>query len=593
MFAQAAAGSPSPFRWAVVLAHAFFSISLQAQTSGAQDFLQTFNVSGFPQNVDLALHTSLRCGAEVSPSERADVLAALLPMWRSLPKNSRGRIQWRMVRYLAHRYFMGKSSLMIRGFEPARQLSSSSMGLPDILDNSVPAHLKALLSSRHAQTYGFELDDVADLVLVLEKLVFDSQSTLLTNIYRQQHVPQRSWVNRDALAALLEEYMVHWMMSGDARGIKVLTEQPKLRNATFPSWRQTVEFAKGQISAVSFARSRSRELLQPGRRAFRGQAFSFEDAHEVVGSITKSFASYWEPQCSSMKQVLFALDPHRTGRVPLASFYSAALESEWHFTESEAYLRELGALDETSEWYGSQVIVPNYIQAAPNCIITTGHYWICCQNECEGLFGEIEAAIGAPTASPEDVLQVVGNMTAQEALEDDATPALGGRLSEQLRSVAATHGGRVPLHGRLFAQWLHYVFPHQCPFPHRTGAATVVSPLEFGSRSAATREEMMRHTAAAASIEASLAAFSANTSQGFDDVFRAREELGWMSQWSSEEELLTDPSMELRAPWGEGAYVAMGGLALLVSGMLGAVSMLSKLPEGEEREAWLMKMHMV
>merc|ERR1719464_1583363 len=146
------------------------------------------------------------------------------------------------------------------------------------------------------------------------------------------------------------------------------------------------------------------------------------------------------------------MDPHHTGRVPLPNFYSAALESEWHFVESEAYLRELGALDETSKDRGNQVIIPNYVQAAPNCIVTTDQYFVCCRNECEDIFEEIEAAIGAPMATPSQIVDVVHNMSSQETLDDDFPPTLEGPLLRQLESIAKTHDGQIPLHGRLFAQ---------------------------------------------------------------------------------------------------------------------------------------------
>merc|ERR1719326_981798 len=38
-----------------------------------------------------------------------------------------------------------------------------------------------------------------------------------------------------------------------------------------------------------------------------------------------------------------------------------------------------------------------------------------------------------------------------------------------LDEIAALHDGQVPTHGRLLAQWLHYVFPHECPYPHMGG----------------------------------------------------------------------------------------------------------------------------
>merc|ERR1719375_126261 len=45
-------------------------------------------------------------------------------------------------------------------------------------------------------------------------------------------------------------------------------------------------------------------------------------------------------------------------------------------------------------------------------------------------------------------------------------PALRRRLQE----VADHHEGRVPIHGRLFAQWLHHVYPHECSYPHMSGS---------------------------------------------------------------------------------------------------------------------------
>lgn len=45
------------------------------------------------------------------------------------------------------------------------------------------------------------------------------------------------------------------------------------------------------------------------------------------------------------------------------------------------------------------------------------------------------------------------------------TVAAPRELSEGLRvrlqEVAALHGGKVPIHGRLFAQWMHHAFPRE------------------------------------------------------------------------------------------------------------------------------------
>merc|ERR1719436_1847061 len=145
-----------------------------------------------------------------------------------------------------------------------------------------------------------------------------------------------------------------------------------------------------------------------------------------------NFGSFWETLCQETKASLAALDKTRTGRVRLPDFYGANKEGEWRFGESEAYLRELGALDETSSWRGKQVIVSNYMQAASNCVVTRAHYLVCCMVECEGIMGQVEAAVGAPVATVDQVLQVVGSLTDG----DDESARLGDTMEAQLLRVA-------------------------------------------------------------------------------------------------------------------------------------------------------------
>jgi len=251
-----------------------------------------------------------------------------------------------------------------------------------------------------------------------------------------------------------------------------------------------------------------------------------------------------------MKESLVKMDKRGTGRVHISDFYGEALKTEWRFGESEAYLRQLGALDESSRWHGKQVIIPNYLQAASNCIVASPHYNVCCANECEALMGEIEAAIKEPVATPERLLAVVGNLTSPS--NEDEPLKLGGTLAGQLRQIAGNHGGQVPLHGRLFAQWLHYVFPRECPFPHMTGTTVALTPLQFDGEYIATKEQMKLHVDAA--------------SYGKDEAMERKtppEEAHWMSQWSHEEELLTDYMGKLRAPW-EARHGLLGALGLAV-----------------------------
>jgi len=256
-----------------------------------------------------------------------------------------------------------------------------------------------------------------------------------------------------------------------------------------------------------------------------------------------------------MKAQLLAMDPKKTGRVPLSKFYGNGLDADWRFGESEEYLRDLGALDESSRWLGKQVIIPNYLQAASNCIVSAEHYHICCAAECEDLLGEIEVKVGAPVATPAQLLGIVANMTSHSAsLDDDEPPQLKGSLTTQLEQIADSHDGTVPLHGRLFAQWLHYAFPRECPFPHKMGDTTSKSPFAYGNFQA-SKDEMQKHVNSAESE--------------VPHAEETEEELHWMSQWSVEEELVADYSSHVRSGSSR-IFRMLAGIALLVLVAVGA-----------------------
>merc|ERR1719310_1959695 len=87
-------------------------------------------------------------GDKASIEHLASVKQVLLPMWHVLPKNKHDNVEWSMVRYLAHRYFMQTSSLLVRGFEPIRQINSSYIGAPAILGDRVSSIQSGVQSSK-------------------------------------------------------------------------------------------------------------------------------------------------------------------------------------------------------------------------------------------------------------------------------------------------------------------------------------------------------------------------------------------------------------------------------------------------------------
>jgi len=60
----------------------------------------------------------------------------------------------------------------------------------------------------------------------------------------------------------------------------------------------------------------------------------------------------------------------------------------------------------------------------------------------------------------------------------DAPRNLSATLLSRLDAIAERHEGRVPLHGRLFAQWMHHAYPHECMYP-QTQAETGTEPASI------------------------------------------------------------------------------------------------------------------
>jgi len=517
------------------------------------------DATAFRAEVQNAMAEALSCGGEVDDAQLSEIERVLWPMWKASPKNAHGRIERRQLRYLAYRYFVQRFSVMVRGFEPSRPLNASEWGAADILSQQVPALVEATMESQRVAMHGFDLKDAVHLVATLEQLIWDSEATLLEQVYHRQARPVHDQITRAGLSKIFQEYMMKWILGEQITPAVTpgLLNNPKILEGAFPRWPAIVAFLEGQVRALDFTRQRTPTRGGAGGLA---QRYSFHDAHEIVGGITQNFASFWESECTEMKDQLIAMDVHGTGRVPLSRFYGTGLDADWRFAESESYLRDLGALDETSTWQGKQVIIPNYIQAASNCIVSTSHYLLCCASSCEPLLGELEAGVGRPVATPAEILRLVGNVTSPGALDGDADegpPPASASLGRQLDEIAAAHGGQVPIHGRLFAQWLHYAFPRECPFPHKTGAVSALTPAEFGHGYIATKGDMQEHASLADLPQAPV----------------DKEDLQWMSQWSSEEELLADYRVHLRAPWEPsslGAAVLLGAAALALAMFSGA-----------------------
>jgi hypothetical protein len=86
----------------------------------------------------------------------------------------------------------------------------------------------------------------------------------------------------------------------------------------------------------------------------------------------------------------------------------------------------------------------------------------------------IEKHVGGAMAEPETILRLVE----REDMFNAEHPNYG-LLRNRLDGMASKHNGKVHIHGRLFAQWLHHAFPRVCPYPHEAGTTNPMTPDDW------------------------------------------------------------------------------------------------------------------
>merc|ERR1719316_1197468 len=171
---------------------------------------------------------------------------------------------------------------------------------------------------------------------------------------------------------------------------------------------------------------------------------------------------------------------------------------------------------------------------------------VCCTNSaCNSLVTDLEVSIGNSTADAESIWEFVAELEglreseASGHTEDPKKAMHMASLMKKLHAVQEHHNGSIPLHGRLFSQWLHFVSPQECPYPHRRGTVEEVGLQNCGDGCLVTDEEKdseKRQFTAKASY------FNPDSAAD-DEEFWLSDEF-WMSQWTFEEELLNHPDAE-------------------------------------------------
>lgn len=396
-----------------------------------------------------------------------------------------------------------------------------------ILEERVPEHIQNLFETRLGEK-GLGLKELAILASTLEHLVHVEALQRLNVSYVAKSYSQEDVLSEDEAMNVLDMYMSIYILGFMHSNLTTMTaNQAQKLHANilefYPTYPETQQFMKEVYKSVAPKRD----------------YVYFNEVENVIAEIGERYGRFQDIECRQFKDWLLTVEDTSVGgagRVRISDFYGKALnEGKWQFSESIDYLRQLGALDE-SDATNPRVIIPNYLSGPSNCVASSDYYSVCCLDECEGILGRLEEMVAAPEASPSTITRLI-SMIPSATMPSNRT--LSPWLHQRLDEVAKHHGGLVPLHGRLFVQWLHYAYPRECSFPHASGTIDPQRPEDLIKNSNANEHDLSANETVMKSVVAAAVPGKQRTPGSEPD---ADDE---SAMWSMHEELVVwrDPAL--------------------------------------------------
>lgn len=402
--------------------------------------------------------------AEVVNTENYELVKAkLTTMFAALPKGSDGGLEPAVVRYALHRYFEHHYGWHISGLGHKSNKSLTRA----MTTRWTPARIQEMME-KFLKGHGLDLHNMAAFATTIKDLVHAEVADRLHEVFEALQLSANDPLDEDQSDDASRAYLLSYLSDRKYSFFNRKEWQGAERDwaENWPHWESTLVFASDLSNAFD-------HLHKDARNPFVKHDFNFNDIAGFMEEFGQQFGSFQQAECIRIKEKLMELELDGSGRVPLAKFYRAA-SNQFHFTETLKYLQHTQVLDQTDP-QRPVIIIPNYMSSKSNCMKASAFYSICCPDECESLMAQVERQVQEPTATPQFLSQVISN------LESDTVHAprnLSSSLLKRLTDIADGHGGKVPLHGRLFGQWMHHAFPRECPFPH-VGTSEAMLPEDW------------------------------------------------------------------------------------------------------------------
>eukprot|EP00928_Gymnodinium_smaydae_P024016 TRINITY_DN19581_c0_g1_i1.p1 TRINITY_DN19581_c0_g1~~TRINITY_DN19581_c0_g1_i1.p1 ORF type:complete len:591 (+),score=122.50 TRINITY_DN19581_c0_g1_i1:70-1773(+) len=475
----------------------------------------TVNSEDIRSGIDYAIQKLVSKDSE-SEKRSAFIESSIASTVQALPKNSVGRLEPKSVRYVVHSYFAKVHGWRIEGLEPhSAHADLSEVHSVSVLKEKLPTLVESILEDRQSGR-GLTSDHVVLMIFVLEQLLFFESLAMLPKLYFANGFSTADEIDEAGMKEILISYLMTFRQGTNAKLDSVEYHLAyKAARMKGPLADALVTFAQDTLVNYEY---KHRNRMNP----FEAPWYTYTHASEIIMELAHGYGKWQDGDCRSMKEHLVNMSVSGSGRVPLNVFHSQTSEGFYNFRESLEYLNSIGALDMSSK-DAFQVRLVNYVLGPTNCIARNSYFSVCCISECEDVMSEIEVHVQSPRASADHIIRVVENITTSSV---DAPRELRSELKTKLRAIAERHGDSVPLYGRLFAQWLHFSFPNECPYPVAVDGANLMPSKWASTSTVAAKGEVEEIKASSSSM------FVDSEDQGVSEA-----------EWSDEEVL---PLRDLR-----------------------------------------------
>jgi len=398
-------------------------------------------------------------------------------MFGALPKNEHGNLGHDALRSALYRFFVNRHGWYLHGLEPgivARNYVDPEYNITFQDKDRLPVLLQDNFERRTGGR-GATLHDAAAIAAVVEDLIRKETAAHLTDAYTATGIAQADtqpyksayWVAKVYFMSFLLEH--NWTIENR----QDLSDKEHIFEAKYPLYKEAMTWLNQTVDS-EFGKDEKAEITAA-------------TITKVATKVGEEYHILNDGECADLRKQLQQMESRVPGRMRLSVFYNASLHSHWKFNEKVDTLRALGTLDE-SDPKQLYVIISNYATSKPNCVNASNVFDICCRNTCEDIMTKLESGVGS-SAAPSRISELVSKISSDSVKAPRTLPAT---LLQRLEEVASHHGGQVPLHGRLFAQWLHHAYPLECSYPHEAGVKNL-HIWTGGDGDSASEEEMKQH----------------------------------------------------------------------------------------------------